>query len=584
MRVFLDELCLVIIDEVSMVGSDTLYKVNQLLQEIFISEDLFGGKGMFLVGDLLQLKPVNNRFIFKRPKTKAYAYKFKCLPLWEWFDVVLLEENKRQGKDNSWTKRLNRIRIGQPTQEDLEVLDTRKVSNFPNIDFGKALHAFYTNEEVKDYNDKKLNDYSSQLYKIEASIKAPRGINIALKPHGTIEDTNFLMVLKIKVGARVKMIWNVDIADKLVNGSIGTVTDIVTDNSRNVTAIIVDFDNPKSGQEQMQRYGNSLSKAKGCPVFRTISESCIPFKDNSGRHHGASIKISQFPLKLSWASTAHGLQGTTVEKGSNMVVHGHKKIPPAMIYVMLGRCQDLNNVFQENLDYKKIVCEKDALEETSRLAERNIVPGILSGSNEMFFMNIRSMECHFEDLLCDPEANKSSCICLVETWIKESSNVTFDWQGKEFYHCSKGRGKGCAMFTSDTMTNKQPFLSFGTDKFQICSMRIFPTFQVLVLYLSKGCDKDQVVAVMMDIIDNIEPKVYPLILGDFNFGSKEENNLTNYLMKKDFVQLVHFPTQVEGRTIDHCYVPNTIKETIDLKGLFCYYSDHARLILKIKQY
>ena len=581
MRVFLDQLVLIIIDEISMISSDQLYKVNELLQEIFISEDFFGGKGLLLVGDLLQLKPVRAKFIFTRPKSRRYTEKFNCLPLWEWFDVIVLEENKRHGKDSKWTQILNRIRLGQHTADDMKVLDSRKIEHFPNVDFKSAVHAFYTNFEVQQYNDEKLTALSTRLYNIKASIKAPYGYSVQFKPHGTIEDTNFLRVLKIKVGSRVKMIYNVDIADNLINGSLGTVTDIITDAQENVTAIIVDFDNPKAGQEQMQRC-TSLSGAKGCPVFRIITEFQLPFKDHSKRKHNASAKISQFPLRLSWASTAHGLQGSTVEKGSNMVIHGHKNIPPAMIYVMLGRCQYIDNIFLQNIDYDKIQCEKAALKENSSLEHRSIVSLKLAGTNDIFFVNVRSLDCHFEDLLCDLEAKKSSCICLVETWIEESQNVSFLWPDKNFYHCSKGRGNGCAIFESSNLTNNHPFLKFATDKIQICSLRIHPIFQVILVYISKKCDLNEVVNIIMDITDNLEQGVQPLILGDFNFNATECNAVTKYFAGKQFVQLVHQPTHIEGRIIDHCYVHYNVKELIDLRTLFCYYTDHARLLLKIK--
>ena len=52
----LEYLKLIIIDEMSMVDSDKLYKIHRRLMEVFQSEDLFANVGIILVGDLLQVR------------------------------------------------------------------------------------------------------------------------------------------------------------------------------------------------------------------------------------------------------------------------------------------------------------------------------------------------------------------------------------------------------------------------------------------------------------------------------------------------------------------------------------------------
>ena len=56
LRFMLSELKIIIIDEVSLLSSDMLYRIHMRVCEIFQSKKPFGGKIVFLVGDLLQVK------------------------------------------------------------------------------------------------------------------------------------------------------------------------------------------------------------------------------------------------------------------------------------------------------------------------------------------------------------------------------------------------------------------------------------------------------------------------------------------------------------------------------------------------
>ena len=70
LRENLSELRLIIIDEMSLVSADMLYKIDAKLKEIFHlrKEIHFAGIGIMLVGDLLQIPPVKAGYIFGAPK------------------------------------------------------------------------------------------------------------------------------------------------------------------------------------------------------------------------------------------------------------------------------------------------------------------------------------------------------------------------------------------------------------------------------------------------------------------------------------------------------------------------------------
>ena len=132
-----------------MVSCDMLYNIHQRLCTIFHSRDNFGGKTVLLVGDIMQLKPPTGRFIFEEPSVKntKYDLKQKIDPLWQSFEVVILETNHSQGEGYFWTKMLNNFRLGildgiSDGEKDADRLEKRRITNFPDFDPDSALHVY----------------------------------------------------------------------------------------------------------------------------------------------------------------------------------------------------------------------------------------------------------------------------------------------------------------------------------------------------------------------------------------------------------------------------------------------------------
>ena len=64
-RARLKKLKTVFIDEIFMVGSGMFTFLNARLQQIMGTKELFGGISLITVGDLFQLKPVFDKWIFE---------------------------------------------------------------------------------------------------------------------------------------------------------------------------------------------------------------------------------------------------------------------------------------------------------------------------------------------------------------------------------------------------------------------------------------------------------------------------------------------------------------------------------------
>ena len=158
MRTNFEELEIIIMDEFSMISSDHLYNVHRRMEEIMMSKDAFGGRSILLFGDIMQLPPVRAIPIYSKPKSQKNRSLFNSSEnLWNNFEVVTLNKNFRQGV-SKLRQCLDRIRIGELSDEDIELLETRRLSKFPNLDTNEASHVFYTNLEVDNHNARRHSE------------------------------------------------------------------------------------------------------------------------------------------------------------------------------------------------------------------------------------------------------------------------------------------------------------------------------------------------------------------------------------------------------------------------------------------
>ena len=593
-RKMCEGLQLVIVDEMSMVSSNSLYDIDHRLKDILIYQETFAGRAFMLVGDLMQLPPCQGTPIFTTPKSKKSnknetqasvvetdSAGNETKGIWASMEVVNLKTNFRQG-EGQWVECLNRIRvltdISELTEDDLALLDSRRLNKHQEKNLYWAMHAYYTNYEVQQHNDDRLGALQTPLYQSTAIIRYIPGHTPKIKKHGTIEETQFLKIFKFKVNARSMLISNVSVSDSLVNGSMGTIVGVNAEES-NVKAIIVAFDDPNAGEEQKVQYNNiaqEFTSLNGVPIFQ-VKQEYSP-KGLAKRVRGC---LTQFPLQLAWASTAHKLQGSTIKPGENYVVNAYRRFPSSIGYTMLSRCSKETNIFiDESFDFEKhLKCNLRSLKAKKELDERNVAPNFENMEYDIFFVNFPHFHTNVEDIKHDMHAMQSKIICLAETWIPPLKSKRRDCSIKDraMEDVSWGDGKGCCAYIKQTECWKI-MGKISAELFQILSLKIVNGIQLTIVYLSSGASLADVQQYLRHIY---RPSCHQIILGDFNFDAKESNTLSHYFTEIGLKQLVERPTHREGRTIDHFYISPELKCEITYKSP--YYSDHVAMCVKLNK-
>ena len=234
--------------------------------------------------------------------------------------MINLEENHRQGNDKSYADMLNRIRVGKHTQDDIEILKSR-IRPKDHADLKGALFISAKVAPVAKFNEIALAKTKGRLYESRAThIQA---MSKSYKPRidkksGRIGDTHYVDELKLKIGARVMLIYNIDVSDLLTNGTIGTVVGVIEGNDGVITSVIIKFDNPEAGKQARSR---NPFMAKKYPQGTVIKKMETEYSLAS--HQGlisTTAKLIQFPLVLAWAVTAHKIQGQSIKSPQKVVV------------------------------------------------------------------------------------------------------------------------------------------------------------------------------------------------------------------------------------------------------------------------
>ena len=122
-RLALEHVSLLLIDEVSMIANKLLIHVHMRLTEIFATFSYipFANKSVIAFGDLYQLPPVRGKYVFavvEDPVSQLYHF-------WHLFQMVELVEVVRQQGDNQFIQLLNNLRVGNVSDNCIKILQSK---------------------------------------------------------------------------------------------------------------------------------------------------------------------------------------------------------------------------------------------------------------------------------------------------------------------------------------------------------------------------------------------------------------------------------------------------------------------------
>ena len=585
-RAVFKNLKLLVIDEVSMVKADMLYQLDLKLQELKeMVGTPFGGVSIILFGDMLQLRPVLGAFPFEKPKNPEFHATFALDNRWEKFEVLNLEVNHRQGKDKEYAEILNRMRIGMMTDDDIEKLKTRVRpkghSDLKEVD----LHIVPIRKTCAKFN----YEYLVSLKGPEIILKASHyhSTKKTFKPfiegkEGAIGNTSFIDEIKVKIGAKIIIIHNIDTGDGLTNGQLGILTDIINTTDGKPDKLIVTLQKVDVGSENRKKFPNIARKYPNSVIIEKASINYSIRK--KGGIVGSTATLIQFPIKLANAITAHKIQGQTIPKPLKVALDVKSIFEEAQGYVMFSRVQEMNQLYIiDEFDPNKIYPSAKALKELERMnrvaINNNLSPWQKEKSDTVKIMtfNCAGIKPHYQDIKCDSKLKKADMINLLETSLLSGDHdedfPLMDYS-QDFINIGMGKGIG-TYFDSKKFVKDQ---DIQTEKFQANKFR-HNDIDLICLYRSQIGNSNTFLQDLTKLIDIRRPTI---IMGDFNSCYRENinNRLVQGLLNLGFKQLIHEPTHIQGRTIDHTYVldpQEMLRVTIERYSP--YYSDHDAICI-----
>ena len=276
MQIKLEHVMLSITDEISMVGFKQFQSMNQTVCTLKGTTDgSWGDICVLAVGDLYQLSPVAHCPIYMSPQT-VHTLNDIAPNRQEKMQLHELTQSMWQ-KDMKFVNCLNKICTTVPLEgsnKDIMLQNCELKMNPSDEKYpSDALHVYAQNAYCDEWNTYKLKLLPGKEFtNITTDSKKDDCTEIAdiTMPTNAHETGNLKKILTVKVKAKVMITTNIDVNDGLTYGAMGTVTNVVIDETMGkMICILVAFDSKHVGQEAIHTSVYKSKNQNAVPIYKT---------------------------------------------------------------------------------------------------------------------------------------------------------------------------------------------------------------------------------------------------------------------------------------------------------------------------
>ena len=604
LRTKLANLHLLIIDEISMVGSNMLLQIHKRLQQLKGSPDstTFGNICILAVGDLFQLQPVAQPYVFDEV-SDAYVRLHGSGSLWiDEFSLVELDQVMRQRGDQCFAELLCRLHKAECTNEDLDILRSRSIEDSDPDYPENALHVYQLNKYVDQDNIAKLHHLAPATEHVVITAidhtkdKHTTQLDITM-PKNKAHTGGLVSELHLAVGAKVMLTVNVDVSDGLVNEARGAVEAIIK-TGKKVTVLLVKFEHKHAGLKAISHSHYQEQHPNAVPISRHE----VVF--NIGRNKSAEVSRRQFPLVLAWATTIHKVQSLTLDQ---IVVDMEGKVfNTGQAYVAFSRVKSLHGLFIKHFNPASIKVSASVVFEMQRLTSDHLlpslsVPQVVSLPTTYWVkighLNVRSYLAKLDDITSDESIAHTDVMCFTESFLNPHQrlhSLILNGKCSVLYRCDRpttspqslsngGILVACASSLHSCSTNTQHPPSFEVVSI-ILHLNTEMRMLVVAVYRRPQLSMRNFLSLFSDYLSSLPHLFMPaVVLGDFNedlSSSSSSSILQQFMSASGFQQLVNVLTTDQGSLLDHIYCngscPPPVVDVVDT-----YYSDHDACFLSI---
>ena len=575
-------------DEISMTGLFTFDSLNETLQKIKCDKRDFGGISIIAIGDMFQLPPVKMFFIY------SMIHK-RINDTWLKFKLHELTEIVRQSGDPEFAALLLRLREGKHTANDVieikKLVDT-DTSSWPD----QKTHLYMSNFLAGRYNGQCISELETdgrETVTVVAKDEGPK--NCSIPTEASINDTgNLKKCLRMIEGAKVMLTKNIDVGDKLTNGTLATI--------KKLDRVGNDMNGYPKGRVYIKCDDESAgNKYKDNRLIQDLKD-CVPInpRDAHFKYNGKDVTRYQFPFILAHGITAHKSQGSTlnyfVANLDRSTSTGSKRkfnVTEGMFYTMLSRGKNRKNIKLENFDEACIVVNKSAVLEMERLRSSNVLdyPHPLKKMNKgsISYLNIVKWSLHITHFLSDTAHSVySSLMCFTETNVAGSNFMRIGAYLPDWDDIHEPANHGLAIcYNTKKVTVLKQFSYVGLLEILPVLLNINGENIFLTLVYRPpgpiGTFVDNITDALEQILreNAIFEEFRTIILGDFNWDQMLQEHVRTFLplsSRFNLNQRSNYSTHIQGGILDLVF---DSKRNSDVEWMFSPFSDHFVLMIDL---